>query len=325
MRLFALQGTRALGQAVADAIGIELDGLEEREFADGEHKARPLISVRNEDVFVLHSLHGSQGRSPADQLLRLLFFIGACRDNSAARVTAVVPYLAFMRKEQQTKARDPVNSRYVAELLEAVGTDMVVALEVHNPAAFQNAFRCGNTHLDARHLFVAKVEELSSERPVVFLSPDSGGMRRTHALYEAYCADGSRVAGLAMMEKHRSEGRVTGALFAGEVEGADVFIVDDMISTGGTMLRAARASRVRGAERVMALATHGLFSEGSRELFRQPEIDKVIVTDSVASEGWAEEVSAGKLEIISCARLLGDAIQRLHSGGSIHRLLNPLP
>lgn len=324
MRLFALQGTHELGHAVGDAIGVEIDRCEEREFADGEHKSRPLVSVRNEDVFVLHSLHGSPTRSPADQLLRLLFFIGACRDNGAARVTAVVPYLAFMRKEQQTKARDPVNSRYVAELLEAVGMDMVVGLEVHNPAAFQNAFRCGNTHLDARHLFVAKVEELSSERPVVFLSPDSGGMRRTHALREAYCSDG-RDAGVAMMEKHRSEGKVTGDLFAGEVKGTDVFIVDDMISTGGTMLRAARACRSRGAGRIFAIATHGLFSEGSRELFEQPDIDKILVTDSVDQSGWSKEVAAGKLEVVSCARLLAGAIQRLHSGGSIHRLLNPQP
>jgi ribose-phosphate pyrophosphokinase len=230
-----------------------------------------------------------------------------------------------MRKEQQTKARDPVNSRYVAELFEAVGTDMVVALEVHNPAAFQNAFRCGNTHLDARHLFVAKVEEFSNDRPVVFLSPDGGGMRRTHALREAYCADGGRSAGFAMMEKHRSEGKVTGDLFAGDVKGADVFIVDDIVSTGGTMLRAARACRDRGAGRVFAVATHGLFSEGSRELFLQPDIDKIIVTDSVEMNGRAAEDPAGKLEIISCGQLLGDAIQRLHSGGSIHRLLNPLP
>lgn len=325
MRLFALQGTHALGSAVGDAIGIELDRLEEREFADGEHKSRPLVSVRNEDVYVLHSLHGKETRSPAEQLLRLLFFIGTCRDNGAARVTAIVPYLAFMRKDQQTKPRDPVNTRYVAELLEAVGTAMVVTLEVHNPAAFQNAFRCGTTHLDLRQLFAARVAELSAENPVVLLSPDSGGMRRTHALHETYCAGGSRRAGLAMMEKHRSEGKVSGELFAGDVAGADVFIVDDMVATGGTLLRAARAARDRGASRVFAMATHGLLSEGSHQLFQPPDIDKVIVTDSVAVDGWANEVATGRLEIISSAHLLGDAIQRLHSGGSIHRLLNPLP
>lgn len=325
MRLFALHGTHTLGQAVADAIGVELDRLEEREFEDGEHKSRPLISVRNEDVYVLHSLRGSETQSPADRLVRLAFFIGACRDNGAARVTAVTPYLAFMRKEQQTKARDPVNSRYVAQLLEAVGTDMVVTLEVHNPAAFQNAFRCRNTHLDMRHLFAAKVEELSDGRPVVFVSPDGGGLRRTHLLRDAFCAESGRAAGIAMMEKHRSEGVVSGELFAGEVEGADVFVVDDMIATGGTVLRAAKACRARGAARVFAMATHGLFSPGSAGLFAGSEVERVIVSDSTAPAEALPRGAAGKVEIVSCARLLGDAIQRLHSGGSIHRLLNPQP
>lgn len=324
MRLFALNGTHILGQAVADAIGVELDRIEEREFEDGEHKSRPLISVRNEDVYVLHTLRGSDGRSAADRLIRLLFFIGTCRDNGAARVTAVTPYLAFMRKEQQTKARDPVNSRYVAALLEAVGTDMIVTLEVHNPAAFQNAFRCRNTHLDARHLFAGKIEELAAAGPVVFLSPDSGGMRRTNLLRDTYRAESGRDAGLAMMEKHRSEGVVTGDLFAGDVAGAEVFIIDDMIATGGTVLRAARACRERGAKHVYAIATHGLFSAGSGALLSSPDVDKVIVTDSVA-QAPATSDPAGKLEIVSCAPLLGDAIQRLHSGGSIHRLLNPQP
>lgn len=325
MRLFALHGTHILGRAVADAMGVELDRLEEREFEDGEHKSRPLISVRNEDVYVLHSLCGGEGQSPADRLIRLAFFIGTCRDNGAARVTAVTPYLAFMRKEQQTKSRDPVNSRYVAELLEAVGTEMVVTLEVHNPAAFQNAFRCGNTHLDMRHLLAGKVEELSAGRSVVFLSPDSGGMRRTHLLRDTFCAQSGRQAGVAMMEKHRSEGVVSGELFAGEVGGADVFIIDDMIATGGTVLRAATACRERGAERVYAMATHGLFSQGSAGLFSGSELDRVIVSDSATSAQALPRGAAGKVEIVSCAQLLGNAIGRLHSGGSIHRLLNPRP
>ena len=325
MRLFALHGMQVLGHSVAQSIGVELDRIEEREFPDGEHKSRPLVSVRNEDVYVMASLHGDDGQSPADRFVRLLFFIGACRDNGASRVTAVTPYLAFMRKEQQTKPRDPVNSRYVAELLEAVGTDMVVTLEVHNPAAFQNAFRCGNTHLDTRQLFAGKIEALAAGRPVVLLSPDSGGMRRVNLLRETYKATGAREAGLAMMEKHRSEGVVSGDLFAGDVEGADVFVVDDMIASGGTMLRAATACRARGAAHVYALATHGLFSEGSDKLFEGPDFDKVIVTDSVPSARLSPENTGGKLEVVSCAPLLGDAIQRLHSGGSIHRLLNPQP
>jgi ribose-phosphate pyrophosphokinase len=325
MRLFALQGTQTLGQAVARAMKVELDPIEEREFSDWEHKSRPLISVRDEDVYILHNLNGGGVHSPADKLIRLLFFIATCRQNGAARVTAITPYLAFMRKDQQTKPRDPVNTRYVAQLFEAVDTDMVVTLEVHNPAAFQNAFRCRTTHLDMRHLFAVRIGEMSAGNRVVLASPDSGGMRRTRALQEALEAATGQQAELAIMEKHRSEGVVSGDMFAGDVADADVFIVDDMISSGGTMLRTARACRERGARHVYALATHGLFSEGARDLFAGSQFDKVIVSDSVAPFTLSEEDLGGKIEVLSCASLIGNAIQRLHTGGSIHRLLNPQP
>lgn len=128
-----------------------------------------------------------------------------------------------------------------------------------------------------------------------------------------------------MMEKHRSEGVVTGDLFAGSVEGADVFIVDDMISTGGTILRAAMACRARGAKRVTAVATHGLFSAGATEMFRSPALDRIIVSDSATPFHTTPEHAAGKLEVISAAPLMASAMKRLHGGGSIHRLLNPVP
>lgn len=325
MRLFALHGSDVLGAAIARAAGAELDALEEREFADGEHKSRPLVSVRGEDVYVVHALRGSDGRSAADRLVRLLFFIATCRDHGAARVTAVVPYLAFARKDQRTKARDPVNTRYVAELFEAVGTSAVLTLEVHNPAAFQNAFRCTAVDLDMRHIFAERIGALAGGRHIVLLSPDSGGMRRTHLLRETMTEAGWGSVSLAMMEKHRSDDVVSGELFAGLVHGAQVFILDDMIASGGTMVRAAEACRAREAAGVTALATHGLFGPGAGDLFASPAIDRIIVSDSLAPFPLESATTAGKLETISCAPLIAEAIQRLHSGGSIHRLLNPRP
>ncbi|MBN9311241.1 MAG: ribose-phosphate pyrophosphokinase [Devosia sp.] len=320
MRLFALRGSDRLGAAVASSLNVELDALEEREFSDGEHKSRPLVSVRGEDVFVLHTLHGG-GQSAADRLTRLLFFIATCKENGAARVTAVTPYLAFMRKDQQTKPRDPVTSRYVAQLFDAVGTDMVVTVDVHNVAAFQNGFR-HSTLLSLRNAFLPRIEALARGGRVVLLSPDTGGMRRVGLLQEAYAAHAHAPVGLAMMEKHRSGDVVTGELFAGDVEGAEVFVFDDMIASGGTMVRAAKACRERGARHVHAMATHGLMTTTSEVLFA-PEIDTVTVSDSVPLS--FEPGAFGKLEIVSCAPLLADAIQRLHAGGSIRRLLNPLP
>lgn len=323
MRLFALHDTARLGAAVAKAAGIELSPLEEREFADGEHKSRPLVSVRGEDVYLLSSLHGGAVRSPADKLLRLVFLAATCRDNGADRVTLLVPYMAYMRKDQQTKPRDPVTSRYVATVIEAAQPDMVVALDVHNPAAFQNGFRCRTTHLTMAEFFADHLAQGMDKTQVVLMSPDSGGIRRTHHLMQAYCADAARAASFAMMEKHRSEGRVTGDLFAGSVQDCNVIIVDDLISTGGTILRAARACRDRGASTVTAVATHGLFSNGAAELFSDAAVDRVIVSDSAMPFQLGPEHTAPKLEVVSAAPLLASAMQRLHGGGSIHRLLSP--
>src|SRR3989344_1297173 len=120
--LFALQAGHAFGEEVARQFGNILGAHEEREFEDGEHKSRPLVNVRNKDVFVIHSLYTDTQQSVNDKLLRLLFFIGALKDASAKSVTAVVPYLAYARKDAKTQTRDPVTTRYVAQILESVGT-----------------------------------------------------------------------------------------------------------------------------------------------------------------------------------------------------------
>lgn len=321
MLLFALNGTDELGEAVAAEMGRTLDSHEEREFEDGEHKARPLVSVRGRDVFVIHSLAGSGPGTANDRLCRLLFFLACCRDNGAARVTAVTPYLAYSRKDRQTKPRDPVTTRYVAQLFEAMGSDRIVTLDVHNVAAFQNAFRCQTVHLTARHLFVAEIERLAGRDPVVVLSPDGGGVKRTQLLKESYESRTGREAGFGFMEKRRSRGEVTGDLFAGEVDGKAVFIVDDMIGSGGTMLRAARACRERGAIAVHAMATHGLFGKGAEKLFGAEEIDRIIVTDTVCSAAAASsDFPSSRLELVSVAPLMAEAIRRLHEGEAISDL-----
>src|SRR5271157_3325629 len=141
-KLFALEASKELGASIAARLGARLAAHEERDFEDGEHKARPLEPVAGADVYVIHSLHGDPIQSPNDKLCRLLFFIGALKDAGANRVTGVVPYLCYARKDRRTKSLDPVTTRYVASMFEGVGTDAIVTLEVHNPAAFENAFRC---------------------------------------------------------------------------------------------------------------------------------------------------------------------------------------
>jgi ribose-phosphate pyrophosphokinase len=308
MRLFALGSSHALGTSVAASLTRDLDRLEERDFEDGEHKARPLVSVRGQDVFVIATLAAEADATPNDQLVKLLFFLAACRENGAARLTAVVPYLCYARKDRQTKRRDPVSVRYVAQLFEAVGTDRVVTLDIHNLAAFQNAFRCETVHLEARLLFVERLRSLAAGRPVTVFSPDSGGVKRAELLRQSFEATTGVPAAFGFMEKQRSRGVVSGSLFAGAVEGSAVFIIDDMISSGGTMVRAARACRERGAAAVFVVASHGLFGKGSEGLLNEPTVDRIIVTDSLSA---ATRQVSERLEIVSIGELLGGAIDRL--------------
>jgi ribose-phosphate pyrophosphokinase len=310
MRMFALEGSRELGCAAAASLSRELDEHEERDFEDGEHKCRPVDSVRGEEVFVLACLAGDGEASANDRLVKLLFFLAACRENGADRVTAVVPYLAYSRKDRQTKRRDPVTTRYVAQLFEAVGTDRVITLDVHNVTAFQNAFRCRTLHLEARRLLARRIHARAADGPVTIFSPDSGGIKRAQLLRETYEGLGGE-ARLGLMEKRRSGGVVSGDLFAGEVEGTAVFLVDDMISTGGTMLRAAAACRQRGAASVSAVATHGLFRPGSENLLQSEALDAILVTDSVPA---AALIGSERVEVVPVGPLIGETIRRLSSG-----------
>jgi ribose-phosphate pyrophosphokinase len=316
--LFALNATAALGSAVAAELSLPLAAHEEREFEDGEHKTRPLEAVRGAHVFVIQSLHGEPNQSANDKLCRLLFFIGAIKDAGAARVTALAPYLCYARKDRRTKASDPVTTRYVAGMFEAVGTDDVVTLDIHNPAAFENAFRCPTVALTAAPLFVEYARSLADEKLCV-VSPDPGGTKRADIFHEALQAELGRPVGKGLADKRRSGGVVSGDLFVGEVEGATALVIDDLISTGGTLLRAARAARHAGAKRVIALVTHGLFMPGAESVLLDSAIDRLVVTDSASTS--LGEATRAKVDVLTVAPLLAECIRRLHAGDTLNDLL----
>ncbi len=325
LRLFALHESDALGSAVAAALGRPLGAHEEREFEDREHKVRPLETVRGADVFVLHGLHSGPEQSPNDKLCRLLFFIGALKDAGAGRVTAVTPYLCYARKDRRTKPSDPVTTRYVASMFEAVGTDAVVTVDAHNPAAFENAFRCPTVALTAAPLFVDYVKSLHSKgldnTKLCVVSPDPGGTKRADLLREALEAALGRPVGKGFADKRRSAGVVSGDLFIGDVEGATVVIIDDLISTGGTLLRAARSARQAGATRVLALVTHGLFMPGAEAALTDDAIERLAVTDTVPAFRLNAAAARAKVDILPIAPLLAEAIRRLHAGDTLTDLL----
>jgi ribose-phosphate pyrophosphokinase len=324
LRLFALNATAELGNNVARALGVPLSAHEERDFEDGEHKTRPLDKVAGDDVFVVQGLHGGPSESAHDKLCRLLFFVGALKDAGADKVTVVAPYLAYARKDRRTKPNDPVTTRYVAQLFEAIGTDVMVTLEVHNPAAFENAFRIRTVALTATPLFVdfAKtlVKKTLAQETLCVVSPDPGGAKRAELFRQSLEVAISKPVGKAFADKHRSGGVVSGELFVGDVEGATALIVDDLISTGGTLLRAARAARHAGARQVIALVAHGLFTPGVAEVIADSAIDRFVVTDSVPPFRLAG-TPCDKVDALKCAPLLAEAIRRLHEGRALTDLL----
>jgi ribose-phosphate pyrophosphokinase len=320
--VFALGASRDLGESIASCLGITLSEHEERSFEDGEHKTRTLVNVRERDVFVVHSLYSDETDGVNDKFCRLLFFIGSLKDASAARVTAVVPYLAYARKDKKSQTRDPVTTRYVAQLFEAVGTNRLVTLDVHNVAAFQNAFRITTDHLEGRNLFADHfAERLGKRQKIAVVSPDLGGTKRADVFRIALERRVRGEVGSGFMEKARARGVMTAGRLVGDVEDASVIILDDIISTGGTIVEAARACKARGAREVYAAATHGIFVGKAEDALSSDSVDAIVVADTVPpfrlSNGFVRE----KVQVLSTSNLLAESIRRIHEGGSIVDLL----
>lgn len=318
--LFAPAASATLGARVAAALGVALAACEEREFSGGEHKMRSLQSVRGRSVYVLQTLFGDGQGSANDRLCRLLFFVGALKDAGARRVTACVPYLAYARKDRRTKARDPVTTRYVAALFEAVGTDAVMVLDVHNLSAFDNAFRCESIHLEAAPSFIQYFALDRTAPPRMVVSPDIGGIKRARHFQERLELAAGRPVGVAFMDKKRSDEVVSGDTLVGDVAGKSVILVDDLISSGTTILRAVDACRKAGAARVEVAATHACFTHEAHRLFESSGPDAVIVTDSVALGEPFLPYLDGTLRVLSIAPLFAEAIRRGERGGSLSDL-----
>lgn len=312
--LIGLPDGNAFAESVARHLGLPLSPLEEKDFADGEHQARPLGSVRGRDVYVVQSLYGEPDRSVDAKLLRLLFLIATLVDASAERVTAVLPYLCYGRQDRQQEPWDPVMTRHVARLFEAAGTFRVLAMDVHNLAAFQNAYRCRIDHLEAASLFVQHFAGELGKVPVVVASPDAGGVKRAERFRQRLGPALGQELPLALMEKHRSDGALRGRALVGAVAGRTVILFDDLISTGSTLLRAALVCREHGATAVIGAASHGVFASGAEAAIADPALDRVVITDSIPPLRLSPRLVQSKIVILGAAPLFADAIKAIHDG-----------
>lgn len=317
--LFNLDEGSTLAARVASTVGCTLAAHEDRCFEDGEHKLRPLQDPCGAHVAVVASLAGDVQASPQDKLVRLLLLVSALKDHGARRIVAVIPYLAYARKDERTQPWDPLSLRVVAQVMEAVGIDHLIALEVHSAAAFDNALRCTHERIDGFKIFDPWVQDAmradAHSALWTIASPDPGGVKRALRWRERLQSQTDLDLGFAMVDKRRSSGRLTsGLLVAGDVQGRQVILLDDLVASGSTAALAARALRLAGAQRIVFAATHAVLTPQAERHLGVADLDQVLFSDSV----WPMRLPthgalAQKVKVFSAAALLSDALRRAWS------------
>jgi ribose-phosphate pyrophosphokinase len=327
-RFFALSESADFARRVCEEARLPLSPLEEHRFEGGEFKFRPLESVRGRTVVVLQSLAGTEALPVGERLTRLLFLLLGLRDAGADRRVVLLPYLTFAREDRRTQLRDPVTSRYVAELLEAAGASQLVTLDVHNPAALDNAFRIPVDHLSAVPMLVDHLATRFGREDLTVVSPDIGGIKRVQLFREHLIARLGRAVGIAFIEKRRQNDKLSGGTLVGDVAGQTVLILDDLCATGETLARAAKACHQAGAAAIHVAVTHTPVPAGIDSVEALDCIAGVVVTDSTgfntASLGTTSTIP-GKRTILAVAPLFGQATRRLLARKPLSPLLERWP
>jgi len=325
---FALRECRDLAARVSAYAGVELSPLEERRFEGGEFKLRPLESVRGRCAFVLQALAANKDVSTAERLVRLLFLLFGLRDAGASQRVALVPYLAYARKERRTQLRDPVNTRYVAQLLEESGVDRLIALDVHNPAALDNSFRIPVDHLTALPMMADHFANSLKDSPLTVVSPDVGGIKRAQLFREFLQRRIAREVELAFIEKRRAQDVVSSGMLVGESCEREVIVIDDLCATGGTLIRASEICHRAGARAVHVAVTHTPLPCGLEALCATERIASIAVTDSVGFDVIPRDAAVaggGKIAVLSIAPLFAQALRRILAGKPLAPLLTRWP
>jgi ribose-phosphate pyrophosphokinase len=317
--LFALHESHSFATRVARHLGLPLGTVGEHEYEDGEYKCHPQEAVAGRRVVVFAGLYPERGLSVHDKLCRLLFLCSAIKDAGARHLQVVSPYLCYSRKEQRIHAQDPVITRYLATLMEASRIDSLTTLDVHSKAAFDNAFRIPTQHLESTQLFAEHfIHEHRGEAPVV-VSPDLGGIKRAERFRQVLERRLGQSVARACVEKYRSDEALSGSLLVGSVEGRNVVLIDDLISTGSTLMRAAEACHNGGAKCVWAMATHALLTSGSESLLESQLFERIVVSDSIPSPRLESFVQAGRVEVLDTSAAIAAALESQYAIGDAGR------
>jgi len=313
LQLYALDRGHGAALRVASRLGLPLAAHEDLRFADGENKLRALEPVQGRDAVVVHSLYGEPGDSANDKLCRLLFFCASLKDAGAHRVTALMPYLCYSREDRRAEPNDPLTLRYIAALCEAARIDAVLTLDVHDLAAFENAFRIPARNIEAAELLAAHFADTLSGQELIAVSPDAGGIKRAERFRRALeRRTGSAVAS-GYMEKFRARGALGGQTLTRPVQGRAAIIVDDLLSTGATLRRAIDACAAAGAAAIHVAVAHGLFTESAAALLDDARVGQFVLCDSVPPFRL-DAPHAARVTILDSSMPLAVAIAALHPG-----------
>ena len=303
IKFFSGSATQALAEKIAAAYGSKLGSVTCTKFSDGELSVSYNESVRGANVFLIQSTI-----PPSDNLMELLLMIDAAKRASVAYVTVVIPYYGYARQDRKDKPRVAIAAKLVADMLNAAGADRVMTCDLH-AGQIQGFFDFPVDHLDGSTVFVPYLRSLNLDK-LLIASPDVGGVARARQFAKILEVD------LVLCDKHRKRANEIASMqLIGNVEGADVVLIDDMIDTGGTMCKAAQIILDKGAKSVRAVVTHPVLSGKAYENIENSVLEELIVTDSIPLKQHSD-----KIRVVTVADFFAKAIRNVHTYESISSL-----
>ena len=303
VKLFAGSGSTVLADKISDYYGYSLGNREVKTFSDGEMQVVINESVRGAYVFFIASTF-----SPAENLIELLLMIDSAKRASAEYITAVIPYFGYARQDRKDKPRVPISAKLMANLIEAAGATRVMTMDLHADQ-IQGFFDIPVDHLKGEAIFMPYLQSQDLSN-VTFASPDVGGVKRARSFAKYFQRD------LVICDKERRKANEVSAITViGEVEGADVIMIDDMVDTAGTMCKAADALLAKGAKSVRAMCTHAVLSGNAYDNINNSNLTELIVTDTIPLRQESD-----KIKVLSCSKLFARAIRNTHEYKSIAAL-----
>jgi ribose-phosphate pyrophosphokinase len=314
LMVFGGRCSMELAARIAGKLDVDLGRADLRTFADGEVYCRYEESIRGADVFLVQSTAANEGQdmTPNDALMELLVMIDAAQGASAHRIIAVMPWFGYARQDKKSQPREPISARVVAKALEAVGVDRVLAMDLHS-GQVQGFFEVPVDHMTAMPMLTQWFMDQAFTEELVIVSPDAGRVKVARNF--------ARKIGChwAVMEKERPAQQVAEIGYVvGDVKGKTAVLVDDMIDTAGTLCAAARTVLDEGAARIIAVATHGIFSGPAFERLAhdQSGIERIVVTDTVPLRPGAPD----NITVLSTAQTLADSIRRIFADDSVSEI-----